>query len=294
VSVSSAGSAVVGFEPSQLLRYSPVAVSGDDGATWSPALVPVSLVAAPDALTVGSGGTAVALVRRGGGEVLTANGPLVDWHPLVGRGGPGAATAARCDTSELDAVALTASNSPLLGTGCRRPGQVGVFTLAGGHWQLVGPSLSGSLAQATTRVLRLATSGRTTSALVAEAYQDRTGLLGLWSSAAGTWTRTLPLALGRATTVVASAIGASGQELVLLKDGDSGNALDETAGPGHAWVELPRPPAGTAAVAPLADGSFNAFSVAGERVRVYTLPPSGGSWTLSQQMNVPVAYGTSS
>lgn len=291
VSVTSTGSAIVGFEPSQLLRYSPVAVSGDDGATWNPALVPVSLVAAPDALTVGPGGTAVALVRRGGGEVLTSSGPLLDWHPLAGRGVPGHAAAGRCDISELDAVALDPSDDALVGTGCRRPGQVGIFTSVGGHWQLVGPSLQGSLAQATTRVLRLDTSGTTTTALVAEERDHRTGLLGLWRSAAGAWTRTLPLALGRATTVVASAIGPSGQELALLENGDS-ISLDETAGPDDAWVALPGPPAGTAAVAPLANG-INAFSVDGERLRVYTLAPSGSRWTLSQQMQVPIAYGTS-
>ena len=292
VSVTSAGSAIVGFEPSQLLRFSPTALSGDDGATWDAGLVPDALVAAPDALAVGSGGTAVALVRHGDGEVLTADGPLMDWRPLAG-GGPGAA-AARCDTSAPDAVALSASNGVLLGTGCRRPGQVGVFTVAGGRWQLVGPSLRGSLAQATTHVLRLATSGSTTSALVAAARPGRTGLLGLFRSATGTWTETLPFVLSRATTVVASAIGASGQEVVLLHDGGAGDALEETAGPDHAWVELPRPPAGTAAVAPLANGGFDAFTVAGERLRVYTLAPSGGTWTLSQQMTVPIAYGTSS
>jgi hypothetical protein len=147
------------------------------------------------------------------------------------------------------------------------------------------------LAQATTRVLRLDTSGTTTTALVAEERDHRTGLLGLWRSAAGAWTRTLPLALGRATTVVASAIGPSGQELALLENGDS-ISLDETAGPDDAWVALPGPPAGTAAVAPLANG-INAFSVDGERLRVYTLAPSGSRWTLSQQMQVPIAYGTS-
>jgi hypothetical protein len=292
VSVTATGSAIVGFEPSQLLRYSPAAVSGDDGATWNPALVPVSLVAAPDALTVGPGGTAVALVRRGGGEVLTSSGPLLNWHPLAGRGVPGHAAAARCDISELDAVAFDPSDDALVGTGCRRPGQVGIFASVSGHWQLVGPSLPGSLAQATTRVLRLDTSGTTTTALVAEVGHHRTGLLGLWRSAAGTWTRTLPLVLGRATTVLASAIGPSGQQLVLLQNGDS-TTLDETAGPDDAWVALPGPPAGTAAVAPLADG-IDAFSVDGERLRVYTLAPSGSTWTLSQQMQVPIAYGTSS
>ena len=53
VSVSAAGSALVGFEPSQLLRYSPAAVSRDDGSTWSHALVPVSLWAAWHRLSSG-------------------------------------------------------------------------------------------------------------------------------------------------------------------------------------------------------------------------------------------------
>ena len=65
MSVTSTGSALVGFEPSQLLRYSPAAISRDNGAAWDPALIPVSLVPVPDALAIGSsGGTALALVRR--------------------------------------------------------------------------------------------------------------------------------------------------------------------------------------------------------------------------------------
>jgi hypothetical protein len=295
VSVASTGSAVVGFEPSQLLHYSPAAVSGDEGAAWSPALVPTSLASAPDALAVAPGGSgaALALVRRGAGQVLTSSGPLTNWRPLPGIGVAGRSADTRCDTSGLDAVALNPSNDALLGTGCRRPGQVGVFALVSGHWQLVGPLLQGSLAQATTRVLRLDSSGTTATALVAEERHQHTGLLGISRSATGTWTQTLPLTLDLATTLEASAVGANGQQLVLLKNGDSSDLLEETGGPDQPWEELPAPPAGTVTVAPLADGSTDAFSVSGSRLRVFTLTPKGATWTLSQRMDVPIAYGSS-
>jgi hypothetical protein len=295
VSVTAAGSALVGFEPSQLLRYSPAALSRDDGSTWSPALVPVSLWPTPDALAVApnGSGTALALVRRGGGELLTSSGPLVDWRAVPAIGVAGRSANARCDAGGFSAVALTASNAPLLGTGCRLPGQVGIFALIAAHWELVGPSLTGSLAQATTRLLRLDASGSTVTALVAEESHQHTGLLGLWGSVTGAWARSLPLPLGPAGAVVASAVGANGQQVVLLKSGSSRDSIEETEGPGDAWVRLPDPPARTVTVAPLSNGGIDAFSVDGSRLRVYALTSSGSKWTLSQRMNVPIAYGSS-
>ena len=86
LSVGSDGAATVGFEPSQQLRYSPLALSTDNGATWAPALVPGSLVAAPDALAVASGnpGGALALVRGSAVRVLARGGRRLQWQPLGG------------------------------------------------------------------------------------------------------------------------------------------------------------------------------------------------------------------
>jgi hypothetical protein len=180
----------------------------------------------------------------------------------------------------------------MLGTGCRRVGQIGIFSLIDGRWRLDGPSLQGSLAKATTRVLRLDASGTSTTALVVEQRRHQTGLLGLWSSAAGSWNRSLPLPLGASTTVLSSAVGATGQQLVLLGRTGSGAVVEETAGPGRPWLELPTPPAGTATVVPLADGGADAFSVSGSRLSVFTLS-SQGDWVRTQRMNVPIAYGSS-
>jgi hypothetical protein len=197
----------------------------------------------------------------------------------------------RCGADGLDAVALGPSTVPLVGTGCRRAGQVGVFAHTGTRWRLIGPSLHGLLARSTTRVLRLDSSGATTTALVVEEGQDHTGLLGLWRSAAGTWTESPPLPLGE-EPMLASAVGAGGQLVLLGRPGTTG-VLEEVSGPGQPWTSLPAPPAGTDTVAPLADGSISAFSVNGSRLSIFTLPAGKDTWSLSQRMNVPIAYGSS-
>ena len=43
----------------------------------------------------------------------------------------------------------------------------------------------------------------------------------------------------------------------------------------------------------LGDGSVDAFSVNGTRLRIFTLAPHQSTWALSQSMNVPIAYGSS-
>ena len=167
VSVAGVGAVTVGFEPSQLLRYSPLALSSDNGASWAPALVPMSLATTPDALatTTGGAGTALALVRGGAERVLLSEGPLLSWHPLSGDRQLASGSDARCGTTGLYAVNLTSTNIALVGTGCRHVGQVGIFAHVGTRWELVGPFLRGSLRGSTTRILRLGSSGVTTTAL---------------------------------------------------------------------------------------------------------------------------------
>jgi hypothetical protein len=190
-------------------------------------------------------------------------------------------------------VALGQPTIPLVGTGCRRAGQVGIFSHTGTHWLLIGPSLHGALATSTTRALRLDSSGATTTALVVEERRNSAGLLALWRSVAGTWTVSSPLALGAASIVRASALAPNGQQLVLLSRPGTTGELEEATAPGQPWIGLPAPPAGTVTVAPVADGSVSAFSVHGSRLSVFTLAVPKGTWSLSQTINVPIAYGSS-
>jgi hypothetical protein len=288
------GSATAGFEPSQLLRYSPLARSDDEGSSWTPALVPASLVAAPDAMAVASrSGPALALVRHGAGQVMASSGSLLRWVPLPGSRSLTGTAARRCGVEGLDAVAFGPSATPMLGTGCGRPGQVGVFARGGAGWSLIGPTLDGALAASSTRVLRLNASGATTTALAAAAGGGRRVLLGLWRASAGAWSESPPLSLGRSQRVLATAIGVNGEQLVLLSKTGTNGELELASGPGRDWTALAAPPDGTMTLALLGDGSVDAFSVNGTRLRIFTLTPGQSTWALSQSMNVPIAYGSS-
>jgi hypothetical protein len=288
------GSVTAGFEPSQLLHYSPLARSDDDGSSWTPSLVPASLVAGPDAVAVaGRSGPALALTRHGAGQVLASSGSLLRWAPLSGSGSLTGAAAPGCEVEGLDAVAFGPSATPMVGTGCGRPGQVGVFARDGTGWRLIGPTLAGALAGSSTRVLRLTASGSTSTALVAAAAAGHSDLLGLWRSPAGAWSDSLPLPVGPTQRILATAVGLDGEQSVFLSKPGTNGELEVASGPGLGWTALASPPAGTVTLALLGDGSVDAFSVNGSRLRIFTMAPHQPTWAPSQSMNVPIAYGSS-
>ena len=294
LTAASDGSVTAGFEPSQLLHYSPLARSDDEGSSWTPALVPASLVAGPDAVAVaGRSGPALALTRHGTGQVLASSGSLLRWAPLSGSGSPTGAAASGCEVEGLDAVAFGPSATPMVGTGCGRPGQVGVFARDGTGWRLIGPTLAGALAGSSTRVLRLNASGSTSTALVAAAAAGHSDLLGLWRPPAGAWSDSPPLSVGPAQRILATAVGLNGEQLVLLSKPGTNGELDMASGPGLGWTALASPPDGTVTLALLGDGNVDAFSVNGSHLRIYSVAPHQSTWSLSQSINVPIAYGSS-
>ena len=232
-------------------------------------------------------GPALALIRHGAAQIMASSGSLLRWVPLSGSRSLTGTAAARCGVEGLDAVAFGTSATPMLGTGCGRPGQVGVFARGSGSWRLIGPILDGALAGSSTRVLRLNASGATTTVLAAAAAGGRTVLLGLWRASAGAWSESPPLSLGRTQRVLATAIGVNGEQLVFLSKPGTNGELELASGPGHDWTALASPPEGTMTLALLADGGVDAFSVNGTRLRIFTLAPHQSMWTLSQSMNVP-------
>jgi len=73
----------------------------------------------------------------------------------------------------------------------------------------------------------------------------------------------------------------------------AGSRAETVPGPGAAWRRLPAPPRGTAALAALPGGAFDALAVSGGTLTVYQLTP-GGVWSRAQVIRVPVQYGSSS
>jgi hypothetical protein len=80
---------------------------------------------------------------------------------------------------------------------------------------------------------------------------------------------------------------------VFIEEQGRGAVLEEAAGAGQPWQRLPAPPPGTGTVSLQADGSIDAFTVAGSTLRIFTLALNATSWAPSQKLSVPIAYGSS-
>ena len=286
----------VGVLPSGLLRFSPLARSTDSGRTWNPAFLPGALAAFPDALagSPDGGGPALAVVGR---SVLSAPAALSSWSRTTSVAALGA-TWPRCGATAIDAVAVAPEGGPMAATDCRRGGRVGIFTHAAGTWSASGAVLGGRLRQSSTEVLRLEPTGEQDTALVLATADGRRSLVSLWSEPRGRWTESGALTLPSGSTVVSTALGGTGTVAVLVS-GPRG-VVPFTTKPGTRWSRLPAPPRGTIAVAvgnaETADtvGGFDAFTVSGTMLGVYTTTAADSAWARVESIRVPLAYGSSS
>ena len=181
---------------------------------------------------------------------------------------------------------------------CTGHGAVGIFSAARPDGRRPAPDLQGSLARASTDVLRLQPGASTPVALVEAKSGVRRSLVALWRAGTG-WSTSVPLALPAGDTVDATAVGLGGNLAVLehTKAGPVGAVIT----PGNSWVRLPRLPSDTAALAAAAPAAtsygaplFDAFSVQGTVLSVYALTPAGSRWVRVQTIRIPLAYGSSS
>ncbi len=294
VTGAAAAAAVVGFLPSQLLHFSPLAQSSSGGKVWTPRLVPAALQAEPDSLASGSAGNVVAAVA--GGRVLQAGAALSHWSALVSATGLGRRFP-RCRVTAVDAVSVLPTGAPLVATGCGRGGVLGIFAKVGGTWTSYGTVLKGQ-GRSATDVIRLEASGPVTTALVLLRRGDRRSLMALWRAGGAPWMASKPLALPASRSVRASAVGEDGAIAVVVGSGTAESAYSiETGG---LWDRVARLPARTNAIAlpsgsAATDGSsIDVFTVNGGALGVYVLTPSGSSWVRAQSLQVAIPYGSSS
>jgi hypothetical protein len=296
------GTVTAGFEPSEDLRYSPIARTIDDGKKWTAGVLPAGLLPVADAVADGAAGVTYALVRSDGGALVGSDGSLTSWSAVVTRRALGATSAGRaCGTGALTAVADPGGRSPELGAACTSPGVVGLFHRSAGRW--VATTLRGRLdARSTYRVLRLAAGAAGTSALVEAQRGDSASLVALWRAgpSAG-WSASSPVRLHGA--VLSTASDGATSLLVVTGRGTSARDLLWVGGPGTPWRSLGPPPAGTQAVASApgvgstggADvpGAVVALSVSGSDLTVWERGAEGRWTRTGQRLRVPVEYGSS-
>jgi len=273
------GSLVTGFRPSQLLTYTPLAASSDNGSNWSPAgPLNSGLSSAPDALAAGPGGSLIALTS-GGAELGQRLGAA--WTRLLSTRSLAATQAGKtCRVTSLTAAAFTGSGAPVLAASCGRPGDAGIFTDRDGHWLAAGPAVPASLAREDIDVLRLTTAGPGLVALLRAGSR----IVAAWYDGSR-WTVSAPLP---ATTLTSTAIGPGGSVGVIL-NGSHGATV---AGPGAAWHALPALPKWTATLALGSSGQVDAIGAEGGTFWDWRL--GLGGWSLAQKIHVDIPYGSSS
>jgi hypothetical protein len=285
----SAGTVLAGFRPSQDLSYSPLATTKDSGKAWSPGLLDAALADVPGALAADpASGHLLALLSDGTADI-SARGATA-WTRLATQPAIAASPAgAQCRPDSLTAAAFSPSGQPMLAAGCRRPGTTGIFSHTGGSWQLAGPTLPAGYAHQPITVLRLTTTGGTTTALLAAGSAPATRLLAAWSTDGGAhWTLSPALPLNHATPTAASA-GPSSSLAVILSNHHAATITNGA----NSWQALPVLPPGTATLAASSSGAWNALAVHGTQLTIWQAGPGAHSWSSGQVIKVPVQFGSS-
>ncbi len=281
----------VGFEPSQLLAFSPLARSTDGGQTWSASVLPTTLAAVPDALAAGPAGALLALVRTAGGTVLGTSRPRGAWRAVVGiRALAGSPAGRSCGLIRLSALAES-SGDPVVGGSCTGGAEVGVFTREEAGWRATGPRLPGTAADRPTTVLRLESGAAGTAGLVAAGGPSPT-VFAIWrSSSSAAWSVSAGLRLtGR---VIATGFGPGGSVVVVTSRPRGGGRAETVTGPGAPWSVLPPLPRRTAVVNVDPGGGASALAVAGKFLTSFRLDPAGARWLRQGTVSVPLQYGSS-
>jgi hypothetical protein len=274
------GSLITAFRPSQLLTYTPLAASTDNGVNWSPAgPLNAGLASAADALAAGPGGQLIALTR-GGANAELGQRLGTTWTRLATVSSLNATSAGRaCGVTGLTAAAFNGT-TPLIAASCARPGVAGIFADTGGTWHAAGPATSGD----TVDVLALAASGTGLVALLRTTAGTSSSIIGAWYSG-GRWTLSSPLHIG-AGKLGSTAVGPGGS-IGVTWNGAKGATL---AGPGKAWQTLPALPKWAATLA--LGSQVEVIAVNGATFRDYRL--ASGAWSLAQTLHIQIPYGSSS
>ncbi len=261
------GGIAVAFDPTNLLTFSPVAFTSNDGKSWSSGVMPFGAATLPDSLVYTSAAGDFDAITGGGAKVESGNTAKATWSTLYTRSGlAGSPAGASCAVGTLTAL-VSSGAGVLTGASCDNPGRVGIFsgTAAGSSWKSAGPVLSASYGELS--VIRLS-AGQVGSdgriAIVDARRGSSNSILGLWQpGGSGSWSVSAELPLEQHASIVSTGIGPDGA-IVIETRSPSGRVFAQTVTPGTGsrWKTLPLLPSGTQDVSLAAGGRIDALSVA--------------------------------
>ncbi|HEY3905636.1 MAG TPA: hypothetical protein VGM14_17140 [Streptosporangiaceae bacterium] len=299
------GTMTAGFVPGQLLKFSPLARSTDDGAHWAQGLLPAGLAADPDSLAALPDGRLVAVTpteveESAAGVAITA---AKNWASLVTLRALAATPGGRrCGLTSLTGTAAVPDGSALVSGTCSRPGRLGLFSNTGGNWQAIDPLVSRSAKSAVaykpaggpaTRpesVLGLDSSTAGVSVLIDVGTGSGHSIVGARLAAgAKAWTF-YPLA-GDTAGAVTSVSGSPSGGWVVMLNGSRAVAAEPAAGQpansASARATSFLAPGPDATIVPSASGGFTALVPGLSTVTVWQQGASG--WHRTQTIDVASA-----
>jgi hypothetical protein len=283
-------SLITAFLPSQLLTFTPLAVSQNGGQAWAAAgPLNAPLADDPDALAAApASGRLLALLTTGTAKLAMPG--YTHWATLITRRALAATAAGRhCGLNSITAAAFTSSGAPMLAGRCSHPGRAGIFASQGGTWQAAGPSLPAKLASQRVAVLRLTSTPAGTAALLEAGAGPATTLLAAWSAgSSGHWILSPPVKLG-GQKLISTSFGPGGAATIVF----NGKRAETVTGPGASWQALPPLPAGTATVTSGPAGGISALAVHRAKLTVWSLTSGATSWHEAQILKVPIQFGSS-
>jgi hypothetical protein len=293
LAIAAAGSTLLaGFIPSYNLHFSPLALTSDGGATWTPDLLPGGLTAVPDSLALSSDGRAYALLAKDGGEIVVRNVPGGEWRSLTtSRALAAAPVAGGCGLTSIDAIASAPSGGLLVGGACAHTGQIGEYAYTRGGWRAAAPPTPAALRGDVNRVLSLVSTSGTKFTLVDFPSASQNTLIAAWSTDEGhSWTEAPPQVMGAREGLIAAG-PAPHSHTFLLVSTPHGNRL-RIGAPSTPWRATPRPPAGTATVALSGAGEVDALAVHGYNIADWRLVGTPPAWQRVGTLHVSVSVSS--
>ena len=283
------GTMTAGFVPSQLLKFSPLATSTDGGEHWAQALLPAGLVHDPDSLAARPDGRLLAVTTT---AVEESAAGTETWTPLVTLRALAATPDGRsCGLTGLTGAVAAPGGSVLVSGRCRRPGRLGLFSNAGGRWQVAIPALTKMRDVGAVTVLGLVSSAAGVSALVDAGTARGQLLRPAWLAAGATTWSYYQVSAALVGTVTSVSGSASGSWVVTL-DGRHGVAMDTAAGPRNeiapTWADTFRAPGPDATIVPSASGGFSALVPGVSSIAVWQRA-ANGHWQRTQTIDVASA-----
>ncbi len=269
VAAGTGGSLTVAIRPSQGLTFSPLAVTANGGARWGTGLIDAGVAATPDALAA-SGRRLAALLSDG--TILASSDAGATWRTLAAPGAIAASPAGReCGAVGVTGVTFGITQGQVLAAGTCGTAGTTVFAHSAAGWRRLSLPVRGRVVRMLAGLMLVASGSR---------------LYATWDTA-GAWPVSPPLPA--AGVVAAGGFGADGAWALL-----PGRRAAVIAGPGQPWRSLPAVPAGTAVLAAGPGGAVDALATSGSTLTVWRLSGAAAVWSETQQVDVPLQYGSSS